>query len=214
MKTDTQLRSDVEAELKWDPSLDERGIIVGARNGVVTLAGQVPSYADKWTAERVAKRIASVHAIANELEVKPTVIRTDQEIAVSALDALKSSVSVPPGVTVVVRSGWLTLEGKAAFWFQKNAAEIAVRSLWGVRGISNEIQIEPQPDAANIRSEIHAAFERHAAVEADKIGVNVLDGVVTLSGHVHSWHEREDAENAVWAVRGVTGVNNNLSLAP
>jgi osmotically-inducible protein OsmY len=214
MKTDIQLRTDVEAELKWDPSLDDRGIVVAAKDGIVTLAGTVPSYSDRWAAEKATKGISGVRAIANDIEVKPISTRTDQEIAAAAVNALKAHVSVPASdLKVIVSGGWLTLEGKAALWYQKNAAETAVRSLWGVKGISNNIQIQPPADAGDIRGKIHEAFKRHADLDAGKVNVSVLDGTVTLTGEVHSWHEREDAERAAWAAPGVSRVKNDLSMA-
>lgn len=213
MKTDIQLRSDVDAELKWDPSLDDREIVVAVKGGVVTLAGHAPSYADKWAAEKVTKNVAGVQALVNDIEVKPVAIRSDHEIAAAAINALKANVSVPADdVKVLVNDGWLTLEGKVERWYQKNAVENAVRTLWGVKGITNSIEIRPQVNVGDIRSKIHAAFKRHADLDADKVNVSVSDSTVTLSGRVRSWHEREDAEIAVWAAPGVTRVKNDLSL--
>jgi osmotically-inducible protein OsmY len=213
MKTDIELRTDVEAELKWQPSLDERGLVVGAKDGVVTLAGHVPSYAEKWAAEKATKNVAGVRGIANDIEVKPAAMRTDQEIAAAALTALKANISVPAAdVRVLVSDGWLTLEGKAELWYQKNAAETALRSLWGVKGITNNITIQPKVSVGDIRGKIHAAFKRHADLDADKVHISVADGFVMLTGQVHSWHEREDAENAAWSTPGVTRVKNDLSL--
>jgi len=214
MKTDSEIRAGVEAELAWDPSLDNRGILVAVKDGVVTLGGHVPAYADKWGAEKATKTIAGVRAVANEIDVKPATPRTDQEIAAAALNALKANVSVPASdIKVLVSDGWITLEGRVKFWHQRNAAEQAVRSLWGVKGINDAIEIHPQVDAGDIRSKIHTAFKRHADLDADKVTVTVKDDIVTLTGEVHSWHEREDAENAAWAAPGVRRVKNDLSLS-
>lgn len=214
MKTDVDLRTDVEAELNFDPSLDNREIVVSAREGVVTLAGHVPTYADRWAAEKATKAVAGVRAIANEIEVKPGAMRTDEEIATAAINALKANVAVPADeIKVIVSDGWITLEGSVGLWHQKNAAEAALRSLWGVKGITNDIQLSPHIDAGDIRGKIHAAFKRHADVDADSVKVEVADGTVTLTGVVHSWHEREDAEQAAWAAPGVTRVKNDLALA-
>ena len=214
MKTDNELRADVEAELEWDPSLDNRGILIAVKDGIVTLGGHVPSYADKWGAEKAAKSVAGVRAIANDIEVKPATARSDQEIAAAALNALRANVSVPASdIKVVVADGWITLEGQVALWHQRNAAEEAVRSLWGVKGINNSVEIRPQVSAGDIWSKIHAAFTRHADLDADKVQVVVRDDTVTLTGQVHSWHEREDAENAAWSAPGVKRVQNDLSMA-
>lgn len=214
MKTDSNLQADVKDELTWEPSLDDRGIIVAVEDGVVALEGHVPSYVEKWAAEKAAKNVSGVQAVVNDLVVKPAVAREDRDIAEAAVNALKASVSVPADtIKVIVRDGWITLEGQVALWYEKNAAENAVRSLWGVKGISNSIQIRPQVNAGDVRGKIHAAFKRHAHIDAGNVSVDVLDGTVTLKGKVHSWHERDDAENAAWAAPGVTRVKNDLFLS-
>jgi osmotically-inducible protein OsmY len=215
MKKDSELLADVQAELDWDPSFDDRGIVVAARDGVVTLAGYVSSYADKWAAENAAKSVAGVRAIANDIEVhlKPESQRTDREVAEAAVHALKSSVTVPvDAIKVIVNEGCVTLEGKVAMWYEKNAAETAVRNLWGVRSVRNHIEIKSRVDAGDIRGKIRQTFQRHADVDADKIQIAVTDGTVTLDGVVTNWREREDAEIAAWAAPGVMHVKNRLSV--
>lgn len=213
MKTDEQLERDVQAELNWDPSINDRGIVVSAKDGIVTLAGHVPFYADKVFAEKAAKNVAGVRGLANDLEVKPNMAhrRPDSDLAESAVNALKGNVAVPANdIKVIVRDGWITLEGNVSFQYQKTAAESALRTLWGVKGVTNAITIAPLVNAGDIRSQIHRAYERHAAVDADKVKIDVSGSTVTLTGEVHSWHERDDAENAAWAAPGVKTVHNNL----
>lgn len=215
MKTDEQLKRDVEAELNWDPSINDNGIIVSAKDGVVTLGGHVPFYADKVFAEKATKSVAGVRGVANDIDVKPNMAhqRSDSSIAESAVSALKASVSVPADdIKVVVQGAWITLEGKVAFQYQKAAAEAAVRALWGVTGVTNSITIIPAASAKDIRSKIQRAYQRHAAVDANKVKIDVSGSTVTLSGEVHSWHEKDDAENAAWAAPGVKSVHNNLSV--
>jgi osmotically-inducible protein OsmY len=215
MKNDSELIADVQAELDWDPSFDDRGIVVAAKDGVVTLAGYVSSYADKWAAENAAKSVAGVRAIANDIEVhlKPESQRTDREVAEAAVHALKSTVTVPvEAITVIVNEGCVTLEGKVTMWYEKNAAETAVRNLWGVRAVRNHIEIKPKVHAGDIRGKIRQTFKRHADVDADKIQIAVTDGTVTLDGVVTTWREREDAEGAAWAAPGVMHVKNRLSV--
>lgn len=215
MKTDEQLNRDVQAELNWDPSINDSGIVVSTKDGVVTLAGHVPFYADKVFAEKAAKAIAGVRGVANDIEVKPHTAhqRSDTDIAESAVNALKSSVAVPAdSIKVLVREAWITLEGKVSYQYQKSAAESAVRTLWGVKGVTNSITLNPTVSASDIRSKIHRAYQRHAAVDANKVKIDVTGATVTLSGEVHSWHEKDDAENAAWAAPGVKSVHNNLSV--
>src|SRR5690606_23224151 len=134
----------------------------------------------------------------------------DSDIAEAALNALRSSVAVPAdAIKVMVRDGRLTLDGKVAFQYQKSAAESAARSLWGVKGVTNSIALSPTVSASDIRSKIHSAYQRHAALDANKVSIDVSGTTVTLSGEVHSWHEKDDAENAAWAAPGVKVVHNN-----
>lgn len=215
MKTDEQLKRDVEAELNWDPSINDSGIIVSARDGVVTLGGHVPFYADKVFAEKAVKSVAGVRGLANDIEVKPNMAhqRPDSDIAESAVSALKASVAVPANdIKVVVRDARITLEGSVAFQYQKTAAESAVRTLWGVKGVTNSITITPTVNVSDIRGKIHSAYQRHAAIDANRVKIDVSGSTVTLSGEVHSWHEKDDAENAAWAAPGVKTVHNNLSV--
>lgn len=215
MKTDTQLMSDVQAELDWDPRIDDRGIVVAVKDGVVTLAGYVSSYADKWSAEKAAKGVAGVRAIANDIEVKLGTAsqRPDKDIAEAAANALRSNVSVPASdIKVIVNDGWITLEGKVTFWYQKSTAENAVRGLWGVKGISNNIELKPQVRAGDVKSKIQQAFHRHATLDANKVNIAVAGGEITLTGEVSSWYERDEAERAAWAAPGVTRVQNTLSV--
>jgi len=217
MKTDTQLMSDVQAELDWDSSVDNRDIVIAVKDGIVTLAGHVGSFVDKWSAEKCVKGVAGVRAVANEIEVKigATGQRSDREIAQAAVSMLKSNVSVPASdIKVIVDDGRLTLEGNVSLWHQKNAAENAVRNLWGVKGIVNNIDIKAKVYPGDVKGRIRQSFKRHANLDADKVQVAVADSTVTLAGEVSSWHEREDAELAAWSAPGVARVQNTLSVRP
>lgn len=215
MKSAEQLKQDVQDELAWTPNIPDSGIIVSASEGVVTLGGHVPSYADKIAAERAVKAVAGVRAVANDIDVKPQIAgqRADSEIAEAALSALQSNVSIPAErIKVVVRDGWITLEGSVSLWHQKSAAETALHSLWGIKGITNSIKVEPTVSSGDVRGKIQSAFQRHAAIDAKNVKIDVLEGTVTLSGEVHSWHEKDDAETAAWSAPGVKHVKNNLSV--
>lgn len=214
MISDQQLRLDIVSHLSADPCLDDSGIQVAVNDGVVTLGGHVPSFAEKWTAERLTKNLAGVRALANDIEVKPLVLRSDAEIAAAALDALQNHVAVPAAnLKVIVRNGWLSLEGHVPFWHQSDAAERAVRGLWGVKGVINTIVIRPTVDGSDISNQIRAAFSRRADFDPSKVHVAVNDRTVRLTGEVHSWREREEAENAARATAGVSQVQNDLSLS-
>src|SRR6516225_7368668 len=165
MKTDTQLQHDVLAELEWEPSIEASKIGVTAKDGVVTLTGSVASYADKTTAERVAKRVYGVKAVANDVEVKipGSSQRGDTDIATAALNALKWDTTIPEDrIKITVRNGWITLEGTVDWWYQKEAAERVVRNLSGVTGLTSQITVKSRAKPGEVKSKIEAAFKRSA----------------------------------------------------
>jgi osmotically-inducible protein OsmY len=214
MKTDSELRRDVERELEWEPTVDERQIGVSVVDGIVTLTGEVGSFSEKWHAERAVERVEGVRGIANELEVKTVSERTDTDIARAASDALKWNVMVPADkVTVKVEKGWLTLEGTVRWDFQRRAAEKAVRDLPGVRGISNLITIRPRVEPQDVKAKIEETFKREATIDANRVTVQVNGSEVTLRGSVRSWAERHEAEKAAWAAPGVTAVHNYITVS-
>lgn len=219
MKTDadTKLQHDVLAELEWDPSVDASQIGVTAKDGVVTLTGVVSSFADKMAAERAAKRVYGVRAVANDIEVKLPggTERSDTEIAAAAVNALKWDTSVPgEAITVTVRNGWITLEGEVEWFYQKDASERAVRLLKGVKGVVNNIKVKSRVKPGDIKDKIEEAFKRNAEIDARRITVETQDGKVILSGRVRSWAERDEAEQAAWSAPGVTAVENHITVAP
>ncbi|MDO8430999.1 MAG: BON domain-containing protein [Candidatus Binatus sp.] len=213
MKTDNELRRDVEMELQWDPSIDARDIGVSGKNGVVTLTGQVSNYSEKWRAERIAKRVAGVVGLANDIEVRLSNERTDTDIAQAAALALKVDATIPPDhVKVIVKQGWITLEGKVDWYYQKSSAERVVRHLAGVKGVRNAIVIAPKVIPIEVRSQIEQAFKRSAQIDARQISVEAHDDKVILRGTVRSWAELHEAETAAWAAPGVAEVENRLTV--
>lgn len=215
MKTDANIRDDVENELRWDPSLDEKAILVKVEDGVVSLQGSVPHFADRWTAEQVTKRVAGVSAIANDIEVKlPNAgERLDSDLAAAAAHALKWHFALESsGIQAIVSQGWITLSGHVSHGFQKTIAEDAVRYLLGVKGVFNDVEVRPAVRAKDVKQQIQSAFQRHASLDAKDIKVNVNDSDVILQGTVHSWREKDDAGIAAWAAPGVTRVENKLQV--
>jgi osmotically-inducible protein OsmY len=212
---DIDLRDRVERQLDWEPEVTSTNIGVGAGEGVITLTGFVNSYAEKLAAERIAKRTYGVRAVANDIQVKPMFKKTDPEIASACLNALQARVDVPDEkIKVTVKDGWVTLEGKVDWYYQKNAAELAVKYLSGVRGVSDDIKVEPQVSTVEVKEKIEAALKRSAELDARRIRVEASDGKVTLSGNVHTWFEKDEAESAAWAAPGVTKVNNQIAVVP
>jgi osmotically-inducible protein OsmY len=217
LRTDTEIHKDIVAELHWEPSLRDDDVAVAARDGVVTLAGFVDSYADKWRAEQVASRVKGVKAIANDLEVKlpSSSQRPDPDIARAALDALKWNISVPNDrIKVKVEKGWVTLEGDVDWYYQREAAERSVRHLSGVKGVSNLIMVSARPAPADVKEKVKEALQRGAQFDAEHINVEVDGHKVTLRGTVRSYAELRDAERAARNAPGVTEVENKLTVDP
>ena len=215
MKTDTEIRRDVESELQWDPSVDEKKIAVIVNDGVATLTGEVCHFAAKWVAEDIAKRVSGVRAIANEIKVNMPLsgARSDTDIAVAAANALSWHVATGGApIKPVVIDGWVTISGKVQWGFQKNAAESAIRYLMGVKGVTNDIVVASTVKVADVKQKIEDAFKRHALLDAKGIEVKVDSSTVTLKGHVHTWQEHADAAHAAWAAPGVSYVENRLMI--
>jgi len=214
-KSDTELKTDVLAELKYEPSVTVSDIGVLVKEGVVTLNGYATSYGEKWDAVRAAKRVAGVNAIADDIEVKlpDSLRRTDGDIAAAAANLIKWCTTIPTGTTQVqVHEGLVTLEGEVAWWNQKNAAENVVRYLAGVKGVTNLITIKPRLEPLAVETAIKSAFERNAQLDAKKIHAETSGSEVILRGKVRSHAEREEAERAAWAAAGVSSVDNQLTV--
>lgn len=214
-KSDAQLQRDVIDELRWDPSIASAEIGVAARNGVVTLSGNVDNFAKKVAVLRAAERVAGVRAIAEEVKVIiPSAFhRTDTDIAHTVASTLKWDVQVPDEkVKARVENGWVWLEGEVEWQYQSLAAERVVHNLTGVKGVTNLLEVKSRASVPDIKHRIESALKRHAELDAKDIQVDEDGGKVTLKGTVRSWAERQDAELAAWAAPGVVGVDDQLSV--
>lgn len=216
MRSDSDIKQDVEDEIRWTPNIDPTDIAVAVKNGVVTLTGFVRSYGQKYEAEKAAKRVAGVVGLANDLEVRLPGVdeRPDPDIARDAVAAIKSQLPASEQIKVTVNNGWVTLEGEVEWHYQQQSAEKSVRRLKGVKGVSNLIQLKPSVSPAEVNRKIEEAFRRSAEIDAHRVTVEASNGTITLKGAVRSWAERREAERAAWAAPGVTKVLNQLEINP
>jgi osmotically-inducible protein OsmY len=199
LRSDSDIRGDVEDELRWDPDIDATDISVTVNNGVVTLAGFVRCYMQKYSAEVDAKRVAGVVAVANDIEIRLPGVdeRPDPEIARNAVERIKSDLPfVWDNVRVVVKSGWVTLEGEVEWNYQRERAEAAVRRVRGEKGITNSIVVKPRVAPMEIKRKIEEALRRAAEIDARRVTVKTVGSEVILRGTVRSWAERQQAETA------------------
>ena len=216
MKSDIQVHKDVIDELVFDPQVDERNIGVAVSDGIVTLTGSVPSFAQKYALERLVKRIAGVRGIAEEVKVElaQAHVRTDADIAAAALNALAWNSFVPvDAILVTVENGLMTLSGRVDWQFQRSEAEAAVRNLLGVKGVTNLIVLSAYVAPRDVKERIEREFERTAEAEAKRIIVETSGGKVILKGLVHTFAERDEAARAAWSVPGVSKVDNLIGVS-
>src|ERR1700730_16941619 len=216
-RTDSEIEGYVKEELQWSPDLDSTDVAVSVKQGVVTLTGFVHSYLDKYEAEAAAKRVAGVTAVANDIEVRlPSVDqRPDPEIARDAVASIKTQLPVSwEHIKIVVKDGWMTLEGEVEWQYQRATAEHAVRGVKGVKGVSNLIRLKPRVQPSELKKKIQEAFRRSAEVDANRIIVEAVGGEVILKGTVRSWAERQEAERMAWAAPGVTKVEDRIVVSP
>jgi osmotically-inducible protein OsmY len=209
---DHRLRQLVLQQLEWDSQVDAAGIGVTARNGVVTLSGVIDSYAGKLAAERAAKRVHGVRAVANDLQVTLRQPRSDTDIANDAARALETHLILPPTVQVVVHSAHVVLTGTVHTLFQRVVAEKALRYVKGIKSLINRVVVVSIPSADDIRPRIIRALHQDVDVNARGLHVVISGSTVTLTGTVRSWHERESAERAVMHAPGITHVENLIAV--
>ena len=213
VEADTRIRDLVTRELEGDAAVDASAIGVAAHAHCVTLTGYVDTYLCKLAAERAAKRVPGVRAVANDIDVRPKVGRTDADIARDVVHALELRSTVPDNVQATVHHGFVTLTGEAMWEFQCLDAGKAARHVSGVRGVANRIGLAPMSAARNVRHRIVEAFQRQADLDARHVTAHAAGDVVTLTGHVGSWQLREIAEQAAAGAPGIRRVDNRITVA-
>ncbi len=214
-KSDTEIKTDVLAELQYEPSVKVTDIGVLVQDGVVTLNGFATNYGEKWNAVRAAKRVAGVRAVADDIVIKllDSQYRSDGDIALAVANRMDWSTEIPTGaVEVSVRDGHVTLEGQLEWWYQKHAAESVLQNLVGVKAVTNLITLKAAQNASDINAAIYLAFERNYLLDARKIKVETTGNKVVLRGIVRNSDEREEAERVAWSAPGVYSVDNQVKV--
>lgn len=211
---DVRLRDSVIRELDWDSEVDDSAIGVAARDGVVTLTGFIDSYAGKLAAERVVKRVRGVRAVANDIVVRMNVDVTDTDIAAAAALTFKLRPGIPSNVQAAVHDGHVTLTGHVEWLHQKEQAEASVRHIGGVRGVLNHIEVTPKTAQRDVRRRIVQSLHRNANLDARHIDITVTGDVVTLTGTVGSWSQRDAAERGAGSAPGIRRLDNQIRVVP
>ena len=215
MKSDADIKRDVTHELGWDPDIDATEVAVSVKNGIVTLNGSIPSFGQKYEAERACKRVEGVKGLANDIQVRLTDVdqRPDAEIE---RDVAASLIMQLPDwyehITPVIRNGVVVLKGEARQYSQRSRAETAVRRIRGVKDVLDEITIKPQADPAGVKLKIEEALKRNAEFDASHVEVETEGSKVSLYGEVRSWAERRELEEAAWRAPGVTAIDNQVRV--
>lgn len=217
-KSDAQIKTDVLNELKWDSAVDEIEVGVQVKDGIVTLTGNVNAYPKKLAARAAAHRVYGVLDVVDNTQVRILTIwqRTDEDVAKAVRNALKWDILVPDEhITSTVSSGVVTLQGSVDTWLQRWDADIAVQRLTGVKSVINQIAVALKTvNPVQVKREIEEALERQTEREAKRIGVSVHDGVVTLTGTLRSWGEKNAIERAVYHAPGVRCVDDRTTVDP
>jgi osmotically-inducible protein OsmY len=217
MKTDSQLKKEVLAELEWDPALNANHIGVAVNEGVVLLTGHLDTFAEKQAAEKAVQRVAGVKAIAVELDVKlePRHHRSDAEIAAAIETTFRWHAAIPEDrILVKVEKGWVTLTGEVDWHYQRHNAETVVRPITGVVGLSNKLRVREREASEFVANRIHDALTRYAEEEAKNIKVVVEGGTAILRGTVGTVAEHSAVQAAAWSAPGISRVVNELQVQP
>jgi osmotically-inducible protein OsmY len=210
--TDAALRDTVARHLEWDPEVDARAIAVTAQGNAVTLTGFINSYAGKLAAERVAKRVRGVRAVANDIHVRLRLARADDDIASDAARELAARTELPESVQAVVRHGHVTLTGTVPSLFHRTSAERAVRHIKGTVDLTNRIVVVAETSPGDVVHRISEALHRIADVDARHINVVITGDTAMLSGHVASWAQRDAAEMAAAGAPGICHIQNRIEV--
>ncbi len=216
MSYDDDLRAEVNAELFWDPKVDNAAISVSADDGAITLRGTVGSLREKREAKKAAQRVYGVMSVDNQSQVRllDDARRADADLRGDVLRALGLDSLVPQSVDAKVDDGFVTLTGTVDWQFQRDEADYVASNIVGLLDVFNEIEINnPTPNAFDVKDSIKKALKRNAGIDGDGLSVTSSNGTVTINGNVRSWAEHDEAIDAAWAAPGVTSVRDRMTIA-
>lgn len=214
MKTNAELQKDVQDAIKWEPLLHSEEIGVAAKDGVVSLTGTVDSYAKKVQAEKAASNVSGVKVLVENIKVKfpDPRSKTDNEIAREIVAAFESNTVIPEEkIHVKVEDGWVDLDGELAWDYLREITENSIQFLPGVKGIFNNITIKSDIQNTIDKKDVEEALRR-SSIDSKEINVSVSGTTVTLTGAVHSWSQKKEAERIAWKTPGIEHVNNELAV--
>lgn len=216
MRTDEQIKYDILDEIDFDPKVESTEIGVTVKDGAVTLHGTVHSYYEELAVVKAAKRVKGVHAVVEQIKIKyPSDTQIDDEDIAERIAHMCdwNTTFRKYDIKAEVKNGRVTLSGEVDWQYQRVDAEDYVARLRGVTGVNNAIAIRPHASETDVKRKISAALHRSATLETSKIKVDVVDGKVTLKGHVKAWYERKLAEDAAWSAPGVTSVVDQIQIS-
>jgi len=213
MRNNEELQKDVQDAIKWEPLLQAAEIGVIVHEGIVTLTGNVDSYAKKQEAETAAKKVPGVHAVVEKITIafESSWKKNDNDIAKEIISAFKWNWEVPSGqITATVEGGWATLDGEVSWNFQREAAKTSASKQEGVKGVTSHVKLKSETHDLLEKEEVERALARNWSLNSQEIDVTVSGNVVTLVGTVSSLYQKEEAERIAWNAPGVWAVNNEL----
>lgn len=215
MKNNSELQQDVQNAINWEPTIHAEEIGVTAKDGIVTLSGIVDSYSKKINAERAAKNVVGVKAVAENITINygKSFKKNDTDIATDIVNALHHDWEVPETkIKVKVENGWVKLEGEVPWKYQEEASFNAIKNLAGVKGVSNLITIKSVSNDTLEKKDVEAALKRNWSINSNNIQVEVNQNKVKLTGLVHSLYQKEEAGRLAWNAPGVWSVENDLAV--
>jgi osmotically-inducible protein OsmY len=145
-----------------------------------------------------------------------TMHRSDQDLQATVADELLYTPSIDTNLTVTVNDGAVTLAGDVGSVPERLAARQAAERVWGVKVVADKMVVRSAGASGATDTDLVGAashmLDWSIDVPSDTVTVEIRDRMLTLSGAVTWDFQREAAMRAVSYIRGITGVNNNISL--